>query len=400
DTITTTSLEPGPHRRYQSAAALRDDVSRYLGGLAIEAKRGRRWYIARKFASHHRFPIAAGLALFAVLLGASIISFTLLRESRIETAKANSIRVFLEDTLGSVEPDSVGGDPSVGDVLDEAVHWIEIALADQPEVAASLHDTIGNSYRVLGRHADADAQLSAAMEIRRALFGEQHPEFAVSLNRIAMLRSDEGKHDEAESLAREALRVRERVYGDDSAPVVNVLMNLGSITRNAGRTADAVELYERALDIRRRTITDPSPDIAMCHFRLAEALAESDPEAALRHHERALETRRAALHPDHPDLTRSIAAVAMSRIEAGLPGSIGLSEELVSIRIASHGREHWRTARSMLGLARALAHEGRTDDALATAAEARSILVARLGPDHAHVHEADALIERVKPRSD
>ena len=46
----------------------------------------------------------------------------LYRRSVVEMNKTNTIRIFLEDTLASVEPRVPGQDVTVAEVLDEAVH--------------------------------------------------------------------------------------------------------------------------------------------------------------------------------------------------------------------------------------------------------------------------------------
>jgi len=74
ETIVFYALRKESDRRYQSVAALAEDIRRYLNHEAIEAKRDRSWYIIRKTLARHRgrVAIAAGsvftLVVFAVVV--------------------------------------------------------------------------------------------------------------------------------------------------------------------------------------------------------------------------------------------------------------------------------------------------------------------------------------------
>ena len=61
-----------------------------------------------------------------------------------------------------------------------------------------MRTIIGSAYRNVGRLEDAEAQLLAAMETRRALFGDRHLQITKSLSSLGLLRLAQGRHDEAE----------------------------------------------------------------------------------------------------------------------------------------------------------------------------------------------------------
>jgi len=68
DTIVLRALQKDPDRRYQSADAFGEDLHRYLGGEAIEAKRDSHWYVLRMTLRRHRWQAAAALAGVVVLV--------------------------------------------------------------------------------------------------------------------------------------------------------------------------------------------------------------------------------------------------------------------------------------------------------------------------------------------
>ncbi len=58
DAITMRALQIDPARRYQSAAALRDDLRRWLEGAPVQARSDSSWYLIRKMAWRHRVGVA------------------------------------------------------------------------------------------------------------------------------------------------------------------------------------------------------------------------------------------------------------------------------------------------------------------------------------------------------
>ncbi len=73
ETITLKSLEKDPARRYQSAAAMAEDVARYLTSQPIQARPPSAFYQFRKLVIRHKTPFALLAALFALLLGFAVM---------------------------------------------------------------------------------------------------------------------------------------------------------------------------------------------------------------------------------------------------------------------------------------------------------------------------------------
>jgi len=381
DTIVLKALAKDPERRYQSAAALCEDVERYLRGEAIEARRASAWYLMRKTMRRHRVAAATGTTAILALLGFGIAMALMYGRARSEARKANQTRVFLEDTLGSVGPPARGRDVTVAEVLDEAVHWIDIALSDEPEVAASVRNTIGNSYRSLGRYREAEDQLLSALATRRRLFGDEHVEVAQSLNAMALLRRNQGRVDEAERLFGQVLRMRRKLLGDDDLAVAMTLQNLGRLARRRGRLDRTQRLLGQALDIRRSRLGDRHPDVAMCQYELALLAAQrGDLDAARALHQTALRTRRATLHRDHPDVARSLLALGRLLIDSGDPsGAEPYLRECVEIVGRLVPEDHWRLAEARGALGAGLVAMGRFEEAEQLLTAAHQVLKAARG---------------------
>ncbi len=80
------AMEREPGRRYQTAAALADDLRNYLDGRPLVARPVSRWYRLRKFVRLHRGAVTALLAVSLSLLGGIIATSFALLEARARAA--------------------------------------------------------------------------------------------------------------------------------------------------------------------------------------------------------------------------------------------------------------------------------------------------------------------------
>jgi WD40 repeat protein/serine/threonine protein kinase len=72
ETIAFKALEKEPERRYRSAAAMAEDVTRYLTNQPIQARPPSAFYQFRKLVARNKVPFASLVAVFALLLGFAI----------------------------------------------------------------------------------------------------------------------------------------------------------------------------------------------------------------------------------------------------------------------------------------------------------------------------------------
>ncbi|WP_139240833.1 tetratricopeptide repeat protein, partial [Geitlerinema sp. PCC 9228] len=64
-----------------------------------------------------------------------------------------------------------------------------------------------------------------ALEMRKRLLGEPHPDVASSLNNLAFLYQSQGRYEEAEPLYRQALEMFKRLLGEQHPDVATSLNN-------------------------------------------------------------------------------------------------------------------------------------------------------------------------------
>lgn len=360
DAITLKALAKRPEERYETAAALRDDVRRYLNHEPISARRPNSWYLLKRLARRHRVTATAAAIVLTTLFTSTAIMGVLYQRTATEAEKARQINVFLEDTLGSVSPASEGSPVALADVLDEAVHWVDIALENQPEVAASIRMTIGNSYRSLGAFDKAERELNEALAIRRDLHGETHVDAATSLNAIALLRRDQGRLTESDRLFRRVLTMRRQLLGDRDLSVAQTSQNLGILKMTQADWDEAAEYLATARAIRSETLGQDHPDTLMSRFQLGVlSVRTGDIDDAIRIHRSVLQSRHQRLHPNHPDIARSHRALGDLEMQHGdLDAAVDEYRHCYEIITRNLGCNHNQVTDAAQRLSAALAEAG------------------------------------------
>ncbi|MEZ6017987.1 MAG: serine/threonine-protein kinase [Planctomycetota bacterium] len=175
-TVVMVALATDPERRYATAGALADDIERFLGGEALDARRDSALYVLRKSVARHRGKVLAVGAVFAVSVAAAIVSTTLWRRSErdrvtavTEADRAAELSGFWRTLFDSLDPDLARGRRlDVYDVLDEAARKMRAAPPSAPLAELELCASIGRTYHKLGRDDLAWPHLKRVAELARA----------------------------------------------------------------------------------------------------------------------------------------------------------------------------------------------------------------------------------------
>lgn len=157
ETIVGGAMEKEPDRRYASAAELAADIRRFLADEPILARPPTTIYQLKKLARRHRVA-ALGVAVGAIALiaGTTISIYAAfnaekqralaekrLGEVRVARANAESTIDFLTQMLTSADPEALGREVRVTDVLKTAARDLESAYHDKPLTEARLRSAIG-----------------------------------------------------------------------------------------------------------------------------------------------------------------------------------------------------------------------------------------------------------------
>ena len=161
------------------------------------------------------------------------------------------------------------------------------------------HNRAGVFYRE-GRHADALAGYTRALEVQTSLLGEDDPTVARTLNHIGNTLIMSKRLDESFVYCQRSLEIRRETLGEHHPLVAASLNNLASVRKGQGELEQARSYAERAADI---TAGSGSPE-EMVSLVLAGDILEDlgQPEAARSYLQRLLDIRRAARGLDHPSV--------------------------------------------------------------------------------------------------
>jgi serine/threonine-protein kinase len=115
-------------------------------------------------------------------------------------------------------------------------------------MVAELIDGLAQTLRALGKYDEAEARAQEGLELRRSLFGDNHPEVARSIAHLAQIviaRSPE----EALPMSLEALRQRQDSLGEKNAETAESLAILAANRAALNHLDEAARLYRESIEI-------------------------------------------------------------------------------------------------------------------------------------------------------
>ena len=118
--------------------------------------------------------------------------------------------------------------------------------------AARVCACLGYYLNSQGQYRLAEPLYKQDMEITRAALGEDHPEFASSLDNLAGLYDSMGRYEEAEPLFKQAVEIRRTALGEYHPDFATSLNNLAGLYSSMRRYEEAEPLYKQATEVCRR----------------------------------------------------------------------------------------------------------------------------------------------------
>jgi serine/threonine protein kinase len=363
------ALEKDPARRYQTVAALDEDVGRYLSGQPILARAPSAVYQMRKLVARHKAPFGAAAAGLVALVAVAVITAAEARRIAAERDRANreaetAVRVssFLTELFKVSDPSEAKGNAiKAREILDQGVKKIGKDLADEPEVQTRLMLTMGNVYSNLGLYKDAAPLLEQAVATRRRLLGEESLDTLASMDGLGYCYVAMDRFAEGERIFTRVLEVRQRLEGDEHPDTLKSLGGLASAYSYEGRYKDAAALRRRIFDAYRRQLGDDDR-LTLTYARL---LAQS--EHSLRQEDEAeallvptLEKQRRLAGNNHPDTLGLMTDLAnVYRVQGRNAEAESLYREALQGLRRVLGADHPVTLYAMNGLCILYGLEGR-----------------------------------------
>ncbi len=431
DNIILMALRKDPQRRYTSVEQLADDLQRHREGKPVLARPDTFRYRSAKFVARNKLVVAAVTAVTFALLGGIITSGALYIQADRAKLAAQRVSGFLQDALGSVNPQIARGRDVtlLREVLDSAAKRIDKELGDNPDVAATLHLTIGNTYSSIALYDQAENHTRAAGKLRRKLLGDNHPQVAECFAQLAQILWIKGDYASSETAIRSALKIWKLHLGPRHPRVATAYHTLGITLESMGQAEEAQKCYRDALSINRETLDPSHPALASNLINLGlqllnqksvegydaaepllrEALdirranaGEDDPnlvnalvaygtllqerrqiDAAEPLYREALAISRSVLNPDHPDLANVLDNLATLLENKGdYQAAEPLYRETLAIQKKALGPRHRDVGTTLNNLAGMFRRAGRYDEAIPLFKDAADIYRESLGEGH------------------
>jgi tetratricopeptide (TPR) repeat protein/tRNA A-37 threonylcarbamoyl transferase component Bud32 len=424
DTICLKCLQKEPAQRYASAAALADDLKRFLHGEPIQARPMGIWGRGVKWA-RRRPAVAALLGILLVVLVGGFFGMLGLwlraedarkgevaqrqraeaneRQAEREKQVAQAVQNFLEQDLlrqadptdqadalreaGSTQP--AEENPRIKDLLDRAAaqltaEKIERKFPQQPEVQASILKTVGEVYLGIGAHAKAIEFLRRSSDVYHHTFGAEHVNTLAALNSLAAAYLAAGQTAEAIALYEPVRDAVLRQLGSGNRDALVTLNNLARVYQAAGRTAEAIAVYEQVRDALGQTEGADHPDTLTTLNNLALAYREANQmgkSIALFEQVRDAQVRQ--LGAKHPSTLATLDNLAGAYRRIGETAkAIDLFKQVRDASVQILGPDHPSTLTTLNNLARAYGAAGQTDEAIALYKQVYDARVRKLGADH------------------
>lgn len=399
DTIVLMALRKEASRRYPSAAALAEDIRRYLDGRPVSARPDTIGYRVRKFVGRNRGSVVASAAIVTALVGVAVTSVVTSRRVAREAArvqaerdKALEVRSFLLEMFGATGADQAVGDTvSVRALLDRQRAQLNVAYAGRDALKADMMDVLADGYDRLGLYREAEPLAREALALRQRLLPPDHPDIGASLNLLGWILHERGERREAEPLLLEAVRRRRADSARAPEALARSLNDLGVLYNATQEYPAATAVLREALAIRRATVGDQHRAVGITANNLAAAFyLQRQLDSAVATQRLALSALQAAVGIDHQRTSVALSNLAAFRRAGGdVDGAEADYRVLLERQSRLQGRDHPVTARVILSLASLVAERGVRDSSSALLAEAeelsREALAAfelRLGPDH------------------
>ncbi|MEN9974262.1 MAG: hypothetical protein RLZZ282_268, partial [Verrucomicrobiota bacterium] len=324
DWIVMKAIDKSRDRRYDTAAALSEDIARFLADEPVTAKPPSAIYLFRKFAKRHRagFLVTCG---FAVVLVATAVFSTWLalratkaealagerlgeavaernaKDRALQEAQATTrlltqaeelarqrlaeavternakdralqdaqaVSRLLTEVFKRPNPDVDGRKVTVVEALDASTEKLDVELAGQPERRAMLLEVLAGTYERLALDDKSLALREKVLEIRRRAPGVDQPESLGAHRRLIENLERLGQYARARDLAEEEVTLSRRHRGANHEQTLAALRSLANGYFLTGNRVKAIAAQQEFLECTRSVHGELSRPFAIAQWQL------------------------------------------------------------------------------------------------------------------------------------
>jgi eukaryotic-like serine/threonine-protein kinase len=333
DWIALRCLEKDRSRRYESVAALAEDLRRHLGNEPVLARPPSSAYRLKKWIRRNRLVFAAGSLVFvAILMGLALSTWALVKEraarreavvarqnSQQAALRSEQVARFLGDMLTGIDPENAQRSDTtlLRRILRQTEQRLSKDLGDQPDIEAELLLTLSRVYLALDDTTTARQLTERALALSARHAGTNTPAYARCLSRLGVVFRDTSQFDEALRVGHAAVDTFARIGGDPSALHAEALQDLAITENLKARFADAERHGREALEMFRKVRGPESEEVAAVFSNLGAFRAKQwdlgGAEELIREAIRRFEQARGPNHPRVLKLKANLASTLRGR---------------------------------------------------------------------------------------
>lgn len=271
------------------------------------------------------------------------------------------------------------------EILVKGADSIETELANQPEIQASLMNTMGEVFTGLGLYDDASGFLTQALSKRRVIEDLEAQDMNESLYGLANVRVLQADYEEAEALYTEAIDQAMAHDPPMHQEAIDNLAGLAELYFQTGQYEKAEPILRQVLEERRVLLGEGDPAVADAIEELGLNMFDQgrydEAEALI---SEALNARRRILGDEpHPGVSENLSNLGMVlRLLYRYDETQQLFNEALAMDRRLYGDEHPSIATDLNNLAELALDKGELDSAEALYLESLEMQRRLLGADH------------------
>jgi len=352
DAIVLKAMQRHPQQRYPSAAAMAEDLTRYLERRPVTAQKQTVLYRTRRYVMRNYRFVAAGL-LLCVLVGAALQREHGLREAaaaeslraQLEADKATQVAEFMLDVFSagdSLTPEfNINRESTVMDLMARGVSRLD-DLESAPLVRADLAHSLGQVYWGLSEYSRAEALLRTAISLRESAAAPQD-DTAESYMMLGRVFSRTSRYPQMLEAMQASYDLRLDALGPDHPNTIHSLHRVGSVYYHLRELPRAVAIADEAIVAWRELLPDSARNMANSYtIRGLSHLRMGNFTLALESIDEVLRLRRTFLPESHNLIAQGLSNRSRCLFYLGrIDDALDDIRQSIAINEANLPGDHW-----------------------------------------------------------
>ena len=395
DAIVMKAASKAPQDRYLSVSALAEDVRRCIAHQPVTA-RGNEWsYRTGKFFRRYRwgaFFVITLLMLLAALVTSTVLSnqkiTAALQTAQHENVRATEVTRFLQELFEVADPFASDGEKvTVLELLNRGAERISTELSGQPDTQSQLMFELARIHNSLGFFVRASELFAEALVIQRNIHKAGSEIEAATLHWHSIVFDNLGAYEKSEKSAEAALAMRLAVLGDNHPDTAESKDRLASLLAYTGQKERALDLSRQAVDTLNRTVGVDDSRTQTARHNLAWMLGrQAFYDEATPIYETVIEVANRVAGPDHPETLETLNNFAvMLRHKGDTERAEKIYRRVLEKRLELLGNKHPQVGYSQNNLAKLLQEKGEWEEAHLLYEQSHTILMQSYGAEHDNI---------------